>query len=48
MPLEKLEYLQLNRVYKCGCVCLTPAPKETEDNICPACIVKENAPNKTK
>jgi hypothetical protein len=33
---------QLNRVYKCGCVCPNPAPKETEENICPACIVKEN------
>jgi len=31
-----------NRKYKCGCVCPTPAPKETEENICPACLAKEN------
>jgi hypothetical protein len=42
MPQEKLEAYQPNRAYKCGCICPTPAPVEIKENICPACIVKEN------
>lgn len=42
MPLSILPGMELNRVYKCGCVCLTLAPKEMEQQLCPACLIKEN------
>ena len=32
--------LKPNRLYKCGCVCLTPSTQETEKYICPACLTK--------
>jgi hypothetical protein len=38
---DNLEF-KIDRKYKCGCVCPTLSGAATEENICPACLVKNN------
>lgn len=40
-PVPDASELQVNRVYKCGCICKFPAAAAVENDICPMCLVKQ-------